>query len=76
MKALNHRRYTKRGQTLVEYALILAFISVVAIAVLISLGKTLRGTYTQINSDIALGAVESLAIVCTHEVALGGPDNE
>ena len=30
---------SKKGQTLVEYALILAFISVVAISVLISLGQ-------------------------------------
>jgi len=43
----------RKGQTLVEYALILAFISVVAIAVLISLGSAVRGTYTRIYSALA-----------------------
>jgi len=45
----------KKGQTLVEYALILAFISIVAIAVLINMGTNLKGTYSKINSDIASG---------------------
>ena len=45
----------KKGQTLVEYALILAFISIVAIAVLINMGTNLNGTYSKINSDIASG---------------------
>ncbi|MDB4793524.1 Flp family type IVb pilin [Methylacidiphilales bacterium] len=44
---------SKRGQTLVEYALILAFISVVAISVLISLGKQVNATYSKINSVLA-----------------------
>jgi Flp pilus assembly pilin Flp len=43
----------KKGQTLVEYALILAFISVVAISVLISLAQTIKGTYTKISSNLA-----------------------
>ncbi len=43
----------RRGQTLVEYALILAFISVVAISVLISLGNAIKGTYTKISSVLA-----------------------
>jgi Flp pilus assembly pilin Flp len=47
------RHKGRRGQTLVEYALILAFISVVAIAVLISLGQQVRGTFTKINSSLA-----------------------
>jgi Flp pilus assembly pilin Flp len=46
------RLKNKRGQTLVEYALILAFISIVAISVLISLGKQIRGTYSMINSEL------------------------
>lgn len=46
-------RRLRKGQTLVEYALILAFISVVAISVLSSLGKQIRGTYTSINSELA-----------------------
>jgi Flp pilus assembly pilin Flp len=46
----------KKGQTLVEYALILAFISVVAISVLISLGQQLKSTYTMINSKLGEAA--------------------
>jgi Flp pilus assembly pilin Flp len=40
----------KKGQTLVEYALILAFISVVAISLLINLGAKISGTFSKINS--------------------------
>jgi len=43
----------KRGQTLVEYALILAFISVVAISVLIRLGDEIKVIFTTINSQLA-----------------------
>ena len=53
MKTLFSRSKSKRGQTLVEYALILAFISVVAISVLISLGQAIRGTYTKISASLA-----------------------
>lgn len=53
MKPLFRLMNNKRGQTLVEYALILAFISVVAIAVLINLGTTTKGMYTKINSGLA-----------------------
>jgi Flp pilus assembly pilin Flp len=53
MKLLFNRLKSKQGQTLVEYALILAFISVVAISVLISLGDAVKGTYTKISSALA-----------------------
>jgi Flp pilus assembly pilin Flp len=53
MKTLFSRSKSKRGQTLVEYALILAFISVVAISVLISLGEAIKGTYTKISASLA-----------------------
>lgn len=43
----------KKGQTLVEYALILAFVSVVAIAVLIDLGKQVKSVFTTISSQLA-----------------------
>ena len=43
----------KKGQTLVEYALILAFVSVVAIAVLINLGKQVKEVFTTISSQLA-----------------------
>jgi Flp pilus assembly pilin Flp len=44
---------SRKGQTLVEYALILAFISLVAISVLISLGDAIKGTYTKISSALS-----------------------
>jgi len=53
MKHLFRRFKNKKGQTLVEYALILAFISVVVISVLSSLGQAVRGTYTKISSVLA-----------------------
>ena len=46
-------RRSKKGQTLVEYALILAFISVCAIAVLIRLGDEVRSVFTTITSQLA-----------------------
>jgi Flp pilus assembly pilin Flp len=44
---------SKRGQTLVEYALILALISVVAIGVLISLGNGVKSTYSTLGSALS-----------------------
>ncbi len=42
----------KRGQTLVEYALILAFISVVAIFVLQQLGTKVTQVFATINNKL------------------------
>ncbi len=42
----------KRGQTLVEYALILAFISVVAIFVLQALGTKVTQVFSTINNKL------------------------
>jgi pilus assembly protein Flp/PilA len=53
MKYLRRSVQGKKGQTLVEYALILAFISVVAISVLISLGDSVKGTYSKISSALS-----------------------
>jgi Flp pilus assembly pilin Flp len=47
------RRCYSRGQTLVEYALILAIISVVAIGVMISMGQQVKGVYSTITSVVA-----------------------
>lgn len=47
------RKKNKGGQTLVEYALILAFISVVAIGVLLALGGTVTSVFTAIQSNMA-----------------------
>ncbi len=51
-KAALRRLKSKKGQTLVEYALILAFISVVAISVLIALGQQVRSVFTTINNQL------------------------
>ena len=56
MKKLFRTLKSKKGQTLVEYALILAFISVVAISVLISLGQAIKGTYTKISQSLSSAA--------------------
>jgi Flp pilus assembly pilin Flp len=53
LSSLMRRRTSRRGQTLVEYALILAIISVVAIGVMISLGKQVTGVYSTITSVVA-----------------------
>ena len=53
IKTRVHQAKTRQGQTLVEYALILAFISVVAISVLSSLGAQIKGTYTKISSALS-----------------------
>jgi Flp pilus assembly pilin Flp len=53
-KAALRRMKSKKGQTLVEYALILAFISVVAIAVLLSMGGQIQGLFSTITSQLAV----------------------
>jgi pilus assembly protein Flp/PilA len=47
---------SKKGQTLVEYALILALISVVAISVLINLGAEVKVMYSKIDSGLTSAA--------------------
>jgi Flp pilus assembly pilin Flp len=57
---MNHKKKPRRqersrkGQTLVEYALILAFISVVAISVLLRLGNEVKSIFTTITSQLAV----------------------
>ena len=53
LSSRSQRRAQRRGQTLVEYALILAIISVVAIGVLINMGQQVRGIYSNIESVVA-----------------------
>jgi len=55
-KSALRRMKSKRGQTLVEYALILAFISVVAIGVLLSLGAQIQGVFTTITSQLSVAS--------------------
>jgi Flp pilus assembly pilin Flp len=54
MKIALKQKRSKKGQTLVEYALILAFVSVVAISVLIRLGDELKTIFTTITSQLAI----------------------
>jgi Flp pilus assembly pilin Flp len=54
MKLPLHQKKNKKGQTLVEYALILAFISVVAISVLVRLGNEVKSIFTTITSQLAI----------------------
>jgi Flp pilus assembly pilin Flp len=54
VKVTLRRMKSKKGQTLVEYALILAFISVVAISVLIALGNQVKAVFTTITSQLAI----------------------
>ena len=51
-KTALRRLKSKKGQTLVEYALILAFISVVAISVLIALCNQVKAVFTTISSQL------------------------
>ena len=50
------RRMHREGQTMVEYALILAIISVVAVGAMISLGQGVKGVYSTITSVVASAA--------------------
>lgn len=52
--AFRRQRQSKKGQTLVEYALILAFVSVVAISVLIRLGNEVRLVFSTVTSQLAV----------------------
>jgi Flp pilus assembly pilin Flp len=54
LKSRPRQNRNKKGQTLVEYALILAFISVVAISVLIRLGNEVKVIFTTITSQLAI----------------------
>jgi Flp pilus assembly pilin Flp len=59
IKAALRRKQNKRGQTLVEYALILAFISVVAIIVLQQLGSKVSSVFSTVNSKLDTAAAGS-----------------
>jgi len=47
------RKAGRHGQTLVEYALILAIISVVCVGVIYNLGQKVGGVYSTITSVVA-----------------------
>jgi Flp pilus assembly pilin Flp len=53
------QKKSRSGQTLVEYALILAFISVVAIIVLQQLGSKVSSVFSTVNSKLSTAAAGS-----------------
>jgi len=52
-EALMSRLERQEGQALVEYALILALIAVVSIAILQSLGLNVKRVFTSVNSSLS-----------------------
>jgi pilus assembly protein Flp/PilA len=46
------RNRDERGQTLVEYGLLLALIAIVVIAVLLILGPTVSGIFQSVNDQL------------------------
>jgi pilus assembly protein Flp/PilA len=44
---------SERGQGLVEYALLLAFVAIVVIAVLIILGPSIGNTFSSVNKSLS-----------------------
>ena len=52
-EALMRRLERQEGQALVEYALILALIAVVSIAILQSLGLNVKRVFTSVNSSLS-----------------------
>ena len=53
MSLQNSLREREEGQALVEYALILALIAVVSIAILQSLGLNVKRVFTSVNSSLS-----------------------
>ena len=52
-EALMRRLERQEGQALIEYALILALIAVVSIAILQSLGLNVKRVFTSVNSSLS-----------------------
>ncbi len=50
--ALTALRNREEGQAMVEYALILALVSVAAVAILSTLGKSVSSIFSEINADL------------------------
>jgi pilus assembly protein Flp/PilA len=50
--ALNALRNGEEGQAMVEYALILALVSVAAVAILSTLGTSVSSIFSEINQDL------------------------
>jgi Flp pilus assembly pilin Flp len=59
IRRLQRRLRATRGQTLVEYALILAIISILAIAMMLQLTSNTRAIYSNIDSQVSRSNVGS-----------------
>lgn len=57
---LNYSRQPARGQTLINYGLILALIAIVAIAVMTALGGSVNDKFSQVNNGFG-GSTEAAA---------------
>lgn len=64
---LERFRKDRRGQGMVEYALIIALVSIVAIALLITMGDKIKAIFTDTNE--ALDTASTGAITVTMDVA-------
>ena len=53
LEGLRRLREREEGQTLVEYALILALIAIVVIAIVSALGSTASKVFSNVNNAIA-----------------------
>ena len=53
MRTIRNRWAKKKGQTLVEYALIIALISIVVVSIMISLGSAIKGTFSRMTTTLA-----------------------
>jgi len=56
MKKLKNVKSTKKGQSLVEYGLILALVSVVAIVVLTQMGGQIQNIIGKVNTTLGNAA--------------------
>ena len=52
LSAWLNARTSERGAAMVEYALLLALIAIVAIAALSTLGETVSGQFSEVNSAL------------------------
>jgi len=59
-KAIAAHRRSRVGQTLVEYALILAIISLVAVGVMVNLGQNVNALYSKITSTVSSAQAPNL----------------
>lgn len=69
MHSLSSRKKNRKGQGLVEYALILVLVAIVVIAALMILGPIIGNVFSKVNSSLSGVGGEAIvpptAVVCT-----------